>query len=277
MPNNATPAARNPAHDPVTERASRWLLEQNLHRLPFCGFPADCQLGGVDHAYAVQRAFVAEKARACGPVAGWKIALSNPAMQAFVGLDRPVAARMHAGQIVASPARVNAAGYGRLLVEFEIAVELGDDLPPLEGGYTAEMVADAVAAVMPAFEIADDRGADYATLHAHGLQLVAGNGWNEGAVLGPRRRDWRGLDLAAARGVVTIDGRESDAGFGSDLMGHPMSALAWLASHASGAGQTMRAGEIAILGSLVTSRFPVAGQHLAFALQHFEPIELFVD
>jgi 2-keto-4-pentenoate hydratase len=263
--------------DAATSRACRWLMDQHLRRAPFAAFPAGCAPADVDRAYAVQRVFVAAKARRCGAAAGWKIALSNPAMQAFVGLDEPIAARLHARQIVASPARVSASAYGRLLVEFEIAVELGQDLPPRADGYTAQRVADAVKAVCPAFEIADDRGADYASLHAHGLQLVAANGWNEGAVLGEWRTDWRSLDLGALRGVVTIDGQQAGAGLGSDLMGHPLIALAWLASHASRRGIRMRAGEIAILGSLVTSRFPVAGQQLAFALQGFPPITLTVD
>ena len=259
------------------KRASHWLVEQHLRRLPFAGFPADCAPIDVDAAYAVQDAFVADKAERCGPACGWKIALSNPAMQAFVGMHEPVAARMHRDQLVASPARVTAAHYGRLLIEFEIAVELGADLPPQPDGYTMAQVSDAVAAVRPAFELADDRGADYATLNRHGLQLVADNAWNEGAVLGERRTDWRSLDLAALQGVVRIDGDEVGTGAGSALMGHPLAALAWLASHASRRGMTMNAGEVAILGSLVTSKFPLAGQEVTFELQGFAPIRLSVD
>jgi 2-keto-4-pentenoate hydratase len=258
-------------------RASGWLVAQHLGRRPFAAFPANCAPPDVEAAYAIQDAFVADKAKQCGPACGWKIALANPAMQAFVGLHEPVAARMHRDQLVASPARVTASHYGRLLVEFEIAVELGEDLAPRRGGYDAAQVAAAVAALRPAFELADDRGADYTTLNRHGLQLVADNAWNEGAVLGQRRTDWRSLDLAALRGVVRIDGEEVGSGLGSALMGHPLDALAWLASHASRRGLTMRAGEVAILGSLVTSKFPLAGQQLRFELDGFEPIHLSVD
>ncbi len=165
----------------------------------------------------------------------------------------------------------------RLLVEFEIAVELGADLPPRERRYTRADVVGSVAAIRPAFELADDRGADYASLSAHGLQLVADNAWNEGAVLGARRRDWRSLDLAAVRGVARLDGAEIGSGCGRDLMGHPMEALAWLADSLSRRGVGMRAGDVAILGSLVTSKFPLAGQRLRFELEGFAPIELAID
>ena len=258
-------------------RAARWLVRQHRERVAFAGFPARIAPRDLDEAYAVQDAFVRLKSRDCGPVTGWKIALSNPAMQRFVGLVEPVAGCMLARQVVASPARTNAADYGRLLVEFEVAVQLGADLAPLGRRCTRADVQDAVAAVRPAFELADDRGADYAGLCAHGLQLVADNAWNEGAVLGAGRSDWRSLDLAAMRGVVSLDGTAIGEGRGGDLMGHPLDALAWLADCLSRRAIPMRAGDVAILGSLVTSKFPLAGQRLRFELDGFAPIELAVD
>ncbi len=261
----------------LSARACKWLIEQHRHKRPFSALPHDCAPADVAQAYATQDAFVAAKARDCGAPMGWKIALSNQTMQQFVGLSEPIAGRLHTRQVVKSPARTRAAGYGRLLIEFEIAVELGRDLPPLPGGYDRDTVAPAIAAVRPAFELADDRGADYSTLNRHGLQLVADNAWNEGAVLGQRRTDWQSLDLAAIAGVVTLDGQTIGSGVGRDLLGHPLDALAWLASHTSKRGLTMRAGEVAILGSLVTSKFPLTGQRFEFALEGFAPIELGID
>jgi len=262
---------------PRVLRAARWLRDQHLSRVPFSAFPPGAAPRDLAQAYAVQDAFVRMKSRECGAVVGWKIALSNPAMQRFVGLAEPVAGRMLSRQVVAGPARTRAADYVRLLVEFEIAVELGADLPPIRGTYAPDAVAAAVAAVRPALELADDRSADYATLSAHGLQLVADNAWNEGAVLGQRRDDWRALDLAALRGVASIDGATVGEGHGRDLMGGPMQALAWLADALSRRGIALRAGDHAILGSMVTSKFPEAGQRVRFELDGFAPLELAVD
>ena len=258
----------------VVTRASQWLVDQHLGRLPFGDLPKDCLPISVEQAYEVQDAFVAQKAKSCGTVAGWKIALSNPTMQQFVGLHEPVAGRLHAKQVVGTQATTRVADYGRLLIEFEIAVELGEDLAPQPQPYTREQVANAVAAVRPAYELADDRGADYASLNRHGLQMVADNAWNEGAVLGERRSDWRALDLSALVGTAKLNGDIIGTGKGSDLMGHPLDALAWLASHASKRGRTMRAGEVAILGTLITSKFPQSGQRFEFELEGFAPLTL---
>ena len=260
-----------------TERAARWLVEQHRARVPFSGFPPGVAPRTVDAAYDVQDAFLAHKVRACGPLCGWKIALSNPAMQDMVGLPEPVAGRLCARQVVGAPGRVRASDYGRLLIEFEIAVELSEDLADRGTPYTRASVAGAVASVRPAFELIDDRAADYATLKHHALQLVSDNAWNEGVVLGTRRTDWRNLDLAGLRGRTWIDGDLAGEGQGSDLMGHPLEALAWIANHALRRGTPLRAGELAILGSLMTSKFPKPGQGLRFELEGFAPIHLQVD
>jgi len=262
---------------PESRKTARWLAAQYAKRRPFQAFPPGLAPADLGAAYAAQDAFVALKARSCGGVAGWKIALSNPAMQQMVGLASPVSGRLHQRQLVGGPARVSASAYGRLIIEFEIAVEIGADIAPPGGRCTPELAARSVAAVRPAFEIADDRNADYASLSHHALQMVADNAWTQGAVLGERRTDWRALDLAALRGEVLCNGEGVGEGFGRDLMGHPMNALAWLASHAAARGTPMRVGDIAILGSMITTRFPKPGEHWRFALDGFPALDLRID
>jgi 2-keto-4-pentenoate hydratase len=261
----------------TSKQTARWLVRQHLDRQPFADFAPGTRPDSLAGAYRAQDAFVALKARDCGRPIGWKIALSNPAMQRLVGLDAPIAGRMLARQVVGGPARTRRSAYGRLLIEFEIAVELGADLPASGGHCTREQAGAAVAAIRPAFELADDRGADYATLGAHAWQMVADNAWNEGAVLGERRTDWRSLDLAALRGQVWCDDQRLGEGFGRDLMGHPLDALAWLAGSVAARGHCLRKGDVAILGSLVTSKFPSSGEVWRYQLDGFEPLELTID
>lgn len=256
------------------QRAAHWLVRQHLERIPSRPMPRRLTPRDADEAYAVQDAFVRMKARYCGRVAGHKIALTTPRMRAMVGLETPIAGRLHQRQVVRGPARVHAAQYGRLIVEFEIAVRMARDLAPASAPYSVAQVADAVQAVMPAFELADDRGADYATLAARGLELAADNAWNDGAVLGEPVDDWRDVDLAGLPGIASINGAVVGEGRGADSMGHPLAALAWVANHLAGRGEGLRGGDVVITGSLVTSKFPRAGDRVRFEAGALGAVEL---
>lgn len=252
--------------DPRLKRAAWFLVDSHAEREPFGPFPADAQPLSAAESYAVQDEFVALKSRACGPVVGYKIALTTPAMRKMVGLDDSIGGAMHDKQVVRAPAKVRAADYGRLIVEFEVAVQLRADLPARSSPHTRESVAAAVGAVMPAFELADDRNADYTGLASMVFGLIADNAWNEGAVLGAPVTDWSSIDLAALHGVATINGEVVGDGYGRDVMGHPLEALAWVANNLIQRGKHLRAGQFVITGSLVRSKFPQAGDTVGFDL-----------
>src|SRR5574339_553368 len=108
--------------------SARWLAAQHLGRRRSQPPPPAFAPRNLAEAYAVQEEFVTLKSRQCGPVVGYKIALTTPQMRRFVGLRESVAGCLHQRQVVRAPASVRAADYGRLLVEFEIALLLGTDL-----------------------------------------------------------------------------------------------------------------------------------------------------
>ncbi len=253
---------------PRIERAGEWLFEAHRARASFTPMPADLAPRDADEAYAIQSEYVGMRAASLGPVTGYKIALTTPAMRAMVGLNDSIAGDMMEKTILRSRAdsgaRVRAADYVRLIVEFEIGVELAEDLPAIGAPYNRESVANAVAALMPALELADDRNADYRILPGRALMLIADNAWNEGAVLGEPVRDWRSIDLAALQGLASINGKNVGTGHGRDVMGHPLDALAWLANNLSARGLGLWRGDVVITGSLVTSKFPKAGDLVRF-------------
>ena len=263
--------------EPRIERAGEWLYEAHRRRDRFSPLPGDLAPRDVGDAYAIQSEYVGMRAAALGPIAGYKIALTTPAMRAMVGLNDSIAGDMLEKSILRGPARVRAADYLRLLVEFEIAVQLAEDLPAIGAPYDRARVARAVAAAMPALELADDRNADYASLAANSLMLIADNAWNEGAVLGDPVRDWSGVDLAGLRGVATINDKSVGEGHGRDVMGHPLDALAWIANNLASRGLGLWRGDVVITGSLVTSKFPQAGDRVRFDAGELGAVELHVD
>ena len=259
------------------QQAAQWLLDAHARREPFRPLPPELAPRSEDEAYGIQDAFVALRAQSRGAIAGYKIALSTPQMQKFVGVDRPQAGVILAQTLLRSPARVGAADYVRLIVEFEIAFEIGEPLPAADAPFLRERLAGAVSAALPALELADDRAADYAALARHPLNLICDNAWNEGAVLGAAVPAWRELDLGRVRGVASVNGSVIGEGRGADALGHPLDALGWVANHLAESGRALMRGDIVITGSLVPTRAVRRGDHVRFELEGLGAVELRVD
>jgi 2-keto-4-pentenoate hydratase len=230
--------------------------------------------GAVDlaGAYAIQSAFVERMLATQGPRVGYKIGLTSERMQKMCSIDHPVAGVVLKKRLHPSGARLKLGSLVRLGIEFEICVRLGRSLSPRETPYAMDEVAEAVDAVAPAFEVIDDRNSAYPL---DLLSLVADNAWNEGIVLGEWRTSWP--DLAAARGVVECNNQVIDQGHGRDVLGHPFEPLRWLANHLRTQGESLHAGEIVSTGSLVTTRFPAAGERYRFTVEGVGAVEIALD
>ena len=266
---------------PRIERAGEWLYEAHRRRERFAPLPAELAPRDVEEAYTIQSEYVGVRAASLGQVTGYKIALATASMRAMVGLNDSIAGDMLDKSILrfapGAIARVRAADYVRLIVEFEIAFELAEDLPAFGAPYGRNRIRAAVGAAMPALELADDRNADYSALPANVLTMIADNAWNEGAVLGEPVREWQDVDLAALNGVASINGADVGSGHGRDVMGHPLDALAWLANNLAARGLGLWRGDVVITGSLVTSKFPKAGDRVRFEAGALGAVELQVD
>jgi 2-keto-4-pentenoate hydratase len=259
------------------QRAARLLLEAHERRERFAPLPADLAPRTPEDAYAIQDAFVALRAQSLGAIAGYKIALSSAEMQRFVGVDAPQGGVMLESTLHRTPARLRAADYVRLIVEFEIALEMAAALPAADAPYTRQNVAPFVRAAMPALELADDRHADYSQLARHPFELIADNCWNEGAVLGVAVENWKTLDLGALRGTATINGQVVGEGSCGAAMGHPLEALAWIANHLAAHGRSLVFRDVVITGSIITTKAAQAGDLVRFAVDGLGDVELRVD
>jgi 2-keto-4-pentenoate hydratase len=262
---------------PNPKAAARRLFEAHWRRERFAPLPAELAPSSKEEAYAIQDDFVALRADDLGAIAGYKIALASVEMQRFVGVNEPQAGVMLESTLHRTPARLRAADYVHLIVEFEFAVRMAGDLPAADAPYTRAQIAEYVGAVMPAIEIADDRHADYSQLARHPLELIADNGWNEGAVLGVPLEDWRGVDLGTVRGVATINGRKVGEGVGAAALGHPLDAVAWIANHLAAHGRGLVFRDVVITGSIITTKTVAPGDVVRFDVDHLGAVELRVD
>jgi 2-keto-4-pentenoate hydratase len=204
----------------------------------------------VQAAYDVQGQYVAMLQRDAGAVVGYKIGLTSPRMQAMCGINEPICGSVLAKRVHASDVTLQRSAYGRLGLEFEIAVRLGSDVQATD--QTAQTVRRHVEAVCAGIEVVDDRYADYAQLDVRGL--IADNAWNAGMVLSRWVTQWP--DLPALEGIVSVDDKILDRGFGRDVLGDPLVAVAWLANHLAARGQRLKAGQVVMTGSLIPTQFP---------------------
>ena len=192
-----------------------------------------------------------------GSVVGHKIGCTTLVMQRFLGINNPCA-----GGVFDSTIREleGSFSFDRLLhpgVECEIAIRLKSDLVPDGAPHNRESVATAVGSVMAAIELVDDRWKDYKSVDTP--TLIADDFFGAGCVLGPPVFDWRGLDLSAVKGSMLINGAPVGSGKGSDIMGHPFEALAWIANSFAARGKCLLEGEVVLLGSLVETRWVERG------------------
>lgn len=260
------------AHAAATE-----LLRQHAARETFCSLAGALAPADTGAAYRIQDSFVSQTMQQRRTaLAGYKIAITTPAMRNMVGFQDSVSGCLLRDQMLSSGATVAGHSYVRLIVEFEIAFQMARDLPIVDKPWTGLSILDYVTCAYPALEIADDRCANYASLSDSVLTLIADNAWNQGLVLGPAVTRLDAAALLEVEGIAFIDGREVGRGSGRDVLGHPLDALAWLANHLATRGRALKAGEIATTGSLVKSQFPVAGNHVDFRLPGFGEVQLHI-
>ena len=84
------------------------------------------------------------------------------------------------------------------------------------------------------------------------------------------------MDSSTLMGRATVNGAEIGTTHASDLMGHPMNALAWLANAMIGRGDQLHAGETILLGSLTQTRWLNVNDKVRFEMGRLGAVEFAV-
>lgn len=237
----------------------------------FAPMPA-ARLGDLDFAYAVQDHLISRWQHAGeGDIVGWKVGLTTPRMQAFAGIDQPIAGAILSRRRRHSGATLVSSQYVHLGIEAELAVCVGSAFLEVEEQHPNEVL-NRLHSISAAFEIVEDRNADYRSLDA--ASLIADNSWNMGVVLGAPTPAQQIHCLTGRRGVLTRNGELSDQGRSEDCGGDPLRIVAWLAAHLARRGQPLQPHQWVLTGSIVTTKFPQQGDRLHFALEGLSPVEV---
>jgi 2-keto-4-pentenoate hydratase len=172
------------------------------------------------------------------------VGLSSSAMQQMMGVDEPDYGHLLADMRLAEDEPVDARRYCYPRVEIEVGFVLGRDLPG--EGCTEDDVLAATEAFAPAIELIDSRIVDWRIRLA---DTIADNASSAGFVLGaarvpPSAVDVRAIDAVLRRGDEKVARGRSDA-----VLGHPATAVAWLARTVARFGVRLRAGHVILPGA----------------------------
>lgn len=227
----------------VTDAVGRLRAAQDK-RIP-CSPVRDLLPGTVQAGYAVQQQLTAIALAEGRRAIGRKIGLTNPMVQAQLGVEQPDFGVLFADMAVPDGGTVD---IGRLLqprIEAEVAMTLGADLDGPSLG--ADHVRAAVSEVVVALEIVDSRIAGWDITI---VDTIADNASSGLYVLGGHPVPLADLDLRAVGMSLYENNTEVSTGHGVDCLGDPLAALAWLAVTARDLGTPLHAGDIVLSGAL---------------------------
>ncbi len=200
----------------------------------------------IDTAYAVQKVntdyWVANERR----IAGYKIGLTNPAVQKQLGVDQPDFGVLFTDMAVCDAVDIVPADM--LLqpkVEAEVAFVMGRDL--CDDRLTVADIISATEYVLPAIEIVDSRIANW---QISIVDTIADNASSGLFVLGNEPKSLRSLDLRTAGMAMNCAGAPVSTGVGLACLGHPVNAALWLAKMLARLGTPLSAGDLVLSGAL---------------------------
>src|SRR6202167_3794868 len=139
--------------DIAAQRAAEWLLAEHRAGRRFTTLGPPAAPASISDAYDIQERYVALLRRGNGEPVGYKVGLTSAAMQAFCRIDHPIAGVVLAPSLNRSGAQVLLKDFGRLGLEFEIAVRIKSDIPATDKAFTAEAIVPHIDGVCAAIEL----------------------------------------------------------------------------------------------------------------------------
>jgi 2-keto-4-pentenoate hydratase len=201
---------------------------------------------------------------------GWKLAFGGPAAMKRLHTNAPLVGFLMQSALVPSNSALSIAGWTKPAAEPELTLHLGKDLP---AGADRDIAKAAIAGLGPAIEIADvDHPSDdvEATLacdiYQRHIILGRSDPARAGGVLdGLAARILRsGAEIASISDPQSLQNLTGEL---SDIVRHTANLLAVF-------GESLRAGEIIITGSIITPIWIAPGDEIVFNLAPVDTISV---
>jgi 2-keto-4-pentenoate hydratase len=205
---------------------------------------------GMERQLESRRRLIQQGAR---PI-GWKLGLGTAAAMEKHGTSAPLVGYLSDRGLREPGSDVPIGAWSKPTAEPEIAVHVARDVP-VDGERDA--VAAAIGGLGVAIELVDLGEGEVE-------EILAGDIFHRHVVLGPPVAD---VPLDDLRGAIVLGDEGQYVGDPLALVGDPIAALAHLATHLAAFGETVRAGDVLITGSIVPALAVAAGQRLEYRLE----------
>jgi 2-keto-4-pentenoate hydratase len=203
---------------------------------------------------------------------GWKVAFGVPATQAALGISGPTVGYLTDRTLLESGGRCSLAGWAKPVLEAEISVRMGAEVP---AGAEPEVAARAIESLSPAIELADidpPPGPDRLD------EVLAGGIYHRHYVLCPAGTERPGARTDDLRVKVEANGEERAAtGDPERDTGRLPFLIAHVAEYLRAFGETLEAGQVVICGSTIPLIDLVPGERFLYALDPIGAVEVALE
>jgi len=196
---------------------------------------------------------------------GWKLAFGGPAALERLRINAPLVGFLMADAVVASGSTISFTGWKKPAAEPELTVYMGEDLAR---GADHNATKEAIAGLGAAIELAD---VDHPSDDVEGT--LGRNIYQRHIILSGCNHTYAGGNLSGLNARVFRNGAEmaniSDL---EALTGELITNVAHVANLLSHFGETLRAGQIIIAGSITPPIWVEPGETVGFHLEPLQPI-----
>jgi 2-oxo-3-hexenedioate decarboxylase len=203
----------------------------------------------IDEAYALQSQVMDLLYARGEKKVGYKMGLTSRAKMKQMGVDSPIYGVLTDRMQLENGARISMTSPKKLIhpkIEPELAFFISKDIHDPDGKITAAQALEAVSGVCPALEIIDSR---YKNFNFTLPDVVADNCSGSFFILGKTVKPPSALDLGNLGMILEVDGKPTQFGSSSAILGHPAESLAELCRMLGRRGAGLKAGQIVLAGA----------------------------
>ena len=218
----------------------------------------------MDDAYAIQQEGLALRLADGARVVGRKIGITSRGMMRMLNCDTPDYGHLLAHTVIPEGQPCPRRALNLPIVEGELAFIMGEDLNG--GPVTTADILNATAWVLPCFEICDAR---FPSWKVTVLDTISDNAAAARFMLGSRPKRLHEINPRAIGMVMEKNGALLGSGAGAEVMGSPVTSVAWLANKLLEYGAHLAKGDIVLSGAFLAAAPAESGDVFTLSLDGF--------